>query len=153
MMRSIGMDVHRSFTQVAIHDGGFRSLRRDLVLRGCAALGPRPRRLGAVGGDDLFDRDDLCSAQDRTALERDADPRIVPGDRADRRAAGDRRRVWDHMYSFLLSKECAGSCDNYGYALSAQTGWSWGRPDNNTSSQLIVYSACPLLRTPTPRSR
>ena len=28
--------------------------------------------------------------------------------------------------------------DIYGYALAAQTGWSQGRPDNNTSSQLIV---------------
>ena len=44
-------------------------------------------------------------------------------------------------------------CDIYGFALAAQPGWSQGPPDNNTSSQLIVYSACPLSCTPTPLSR
>jgi hypothetical protein len=33
--------------------------------------------------------------------------------------------------------------DNYGSALAAQPGKSQGRPYNNASSQLIVYSACP----------
>lgn len=46
-----------------------------------------------------------------------------------------------------------GLYDIYGFALAAQPGWSQGRPDNNTSSRLIVYGACPLLRTPTPLSR
>lgn len=44
-------------------------------------------------------------------------------------------------------------CDIYGYALTAHTGWSQGLPDNNTSSQLTVNSACPVLRTPAPLSR
>ncbi len=36
---------------------------------------------------------------------------------------------------------------------SAQTGSSQGRPDDNAISQLIVKTACPLLRTPAPLSR
>jgi hypothetical protein len=39
-----------------------------------------------------------------------------------------------------------GACEQhntYGSALTAQPGWSQGRPDNNTSSQLIKYHGLP----------
>jgi hypothetical protein len=53
-------------------------------------------------------------------------------------------RLFACGFLFSFRGECAGECDNYGFALAAQPGWSQGRPDNNTSSQLIVNSAGPL---------
>jgi hypothetical protein len=38
--------------------------------------------------------------------------------------------------------------DIYGSALTAQPGWSQGRPDNNASSQLIKYPGLPTERAP-----
>lgn len=38
--------------------------------------------------------------------------------------------------------------DNYGSALAAQPGKSKGRPDNNSSSQLIRYFGLPAMRAP-----
>ena len=42
----------------------------------------------------------------------------------------------------------SGSHDNYGFALAAQPGESRGRPDNNASSQLIVYCGLPAIHAP-----
>ncbi len=38
--------------------------------------------------------------------------------------------------------------DNYGSALAAQPGKSKGRPDNNSSSQLMRYFGLPARRAP-----
>ena len=49
----------------------------------------------------------------------------------------------------LSSRQRAcGPHDTYGSALTAQPGWSQGRPDNNTSSQLIKYFGLPTSRAP-----
>jgi hypothetical protein len=49
----------------------------------------------------------------------------------------------------LSSRQGAcGPHDTYGSALTAQPGWSQGRPDNNTSSQLIKYFGLPTSRAP-----
>jgi hypothetical protein len=44
-----------------------------------------------------------------------------------------------------------GSHDHYGFALAAQPGESRGRPDNNASSQLIVYRGLPAIHAPEAR--
>jgi hypothetical protein len=41
-----------------------------------------------------------------------------------------------------------GSHDNFGFALAAHPGKSRGRPDNNTSSQLIVRNGLPVACAP-----
>jgi hypothetical protein len=43
--------------------------------------------------------------------------------------------------------------DIYGFALAAQPGKSLGRPSNNSSSQLMVKTACHRFALPAPRSR
>ena len=49
----------------------------------------------------------------------------------------------------LSSRQGAcGPHDTYGSALTAQPGWSQGRPDNNTSSQLIKYFGLPTSCAP-----
>jgi hypothetical protein len=47
-----------------------------------------------------------------------------------------------------ITSGAGGPHDNYGSALAAHPGQSKGRPDNNTSSQLIRYDGLPTFRAP-----
>jgi hypothetical protein len=47
-----------------------------------------------------------------------------------------------------ITSGAGGPHDTYGSALAAHPGQSKGRPDNNTSSQLIRYDGLPTFRAP-----
>ncbi len=51
-------------------------------------------------------------------------------------------------YSEHITAGARGSHDNYGFALAAHPGESKGRPDNNSSSQLIVNFGLPARHAP-----
>ncbi|GLO72727.1 hypothetical protein MACH17_42440 [Phaeobacter inhibens] len=54
----------------------------------------------------------------------------------------------DWLLSMFKNKGASGPHDNYGSALAAQPGKSKGRPDNNSSSQLMRYFGLPAIRAP-----
>ena len=65
---------------------------------------------------------------------------------------GPRHSEGNDLPDWLLSRfkntGASGPHDNYGSALAAQPGKSKGRPDNNSSSQLMRYFGLPAIRAP-----
>src|SRR4051812_27322438 len=102
-----------------------------------------PQRLGECHDGVVLKHDALASAQ-LSVLQY----------RCHREAA-----VHVHAYDPHPAPPCnqnagaGGQHDNYGSALAAHPGKSRGRPDNNSSSQLTVYTASPPCVLPAPPSR